>query len=215
MKTQAHLEHYAHVKRIVERELRGVRNLLDIGNGGFFNYDTRLVGRATAVDLFLQSGPGPHPNTAFVAGSLLDLPFPDGSFDCVLLQNVFHHVTGPSVAENFRNLRRGMAEIGRCLAPGGKAVIIESTVPRWFSLVEKVAYRPLLAVKKGGHPVTFQFTPEQLIRYARRSGLRVDEFAFGPGRPAVRLALAQRADAHQPGQARARPGRRLSAAAGP
>ena len=50
--------------------------------------------------------PGPTPNSAFRRGSFLDLPFPDASFDCVLQQNVFHHVTGASVAQNHANLRR-------------------------------------------------------------------------------------------------------------
>ncbi len=54
--TQSKLEHYTHCKRSVEHELRGVGSLLDVGNGGFFNYDTTLVGHATAVDLFHRWG---------------------------------------------------------------------------------------------------------------------------------------------------------------
>ena len=54
---QARLECYQHIQKIVEREVCGVERLLDVGNGGFFNYDTNLVGHATAVDLFLPDGP--------------------------------------------------------------------------------------------------------------------------------------------------------------
>src|SRR5437763_134387 len=46
MAGQSQLECYRHIRKIVERELRGVGDLLDVGNGGFFNYDTGLVGRA-------------------------------------------------------------------------------------------------------------------------------------------------------------------------
>jgi SAM-dependent methyltransferase len=177
---QSKLEHYRHCRRCVEHEIRGVGRLLDVGNGGFFNYDTSLVGHATAVDLFLKEGPGPQPNTSFRTGSLLELPFGDGSFDAILLQNVFHHVTGRTVADNYANLRRGMRELRRCVHPDGKVVVIESTVPLWFNLFERVAYRPALMVKRGGHPVTFQFTPAEMLREAEAAGFAVKEYALVP-----------------------------------
>lgn len=180
IESQSRLEHYQHVKRIVERELRGVDRLLDIGNGGFFNYDTRAVGSVTAVDLFLADGRGPLPNTAFRRGSLLDLPFPGDGFDCILLQNVFHHITGRNVEQNHRNLDQGLREIRRCLAPAGKAVIIESTVGRFFYQIERALFGAALAVKRGGHPVTFQFTAQQIVRSAEQAGLLVDELTYVP-----------------------------------
>ena len=64
----------------------------------------------------------------FVTGNAEDLPFPDNTFDCVLQQNVLHHVTGRSPRENHANMRRCVAEMYRVLEPGGKAVVIESTV---------------------------------------------------------------------------------------
>jgi hypothetical protein len=102
---QGHLECYHHIQRIVEREVRGVKRLLDVGNGGFFNYDTSLAEQVTAVDLFLSNGPGPTGNSTLCRGSFLDLPFPDCSFDCALQQNVLHHVTGRNVTQNQLNLR--------------------------------------------------------------------------------------------------------------
>jgi hypothetical protein len=76
--TQSRLAHYQHIARMVRHELRGVDRLLDVGNGGFFNYDVSVAGHVTAVDLFLTDGPGPAPNTTFRRGSLLDLPSPTG-----------------------------------------------------------------------------------------------------------------------------------------
>jgi len=177
---QARLECYQHIQKMVEREVRGSQRLLDVGNGGFFNYDTTLAGHVTAVDLFLPDGPGPTPNSAFRRGSFLELPFADASFDCILEQNVFHHVTGRTVAQNYANLRRCLAETHRCLCPGGKAVVIESTVGPLFCAFEVAVYRIFLAVKRGGHPVTFQYTPGQIIRVARECGFRVEEFAYVP-----------------------------------
>jgi SAM-dependent methyltransferase len=180
VEAQSRLVHYQHIARMVHHELRDVDRLLDVGNGGFFNYDVSLVRHITAVDLFLVDGPGPAPNTTFRRGSLLELPLPDRSFDCVLVQNVFHHVTARTATENHRNMRRGMQEIRRVLVDGGKAVVVESTVGRLFHAFERLAYRPLLAVKRGGHPVTFQFTPGHLIETAQASGFAVEEFAYVP-----------------------------------
>lgn len=180
IENQSSLECYQHIRKIVEREIRGVNELLDVGNGGFFNYDTTLVGHATAVDLFLKDGPGPHPNTSFRGGSLLDLPFADESFDCVLEQNVFHHVTGKTVRENHENLEACLAQMYRCVRRGGKAVVIESTVGPLFYLFELFAYRPALCIKRGGHPVTFQFTPKQIITAAEKCGFHVEEFCYIP-----------------------------------
>jgi SAM-dependent methyltransferase len=178
--SQAKLECYQYIQKIVEREIRGEGDVLDVGNGGFFNYDTVLARHVTAVDLFLEDGPGPTPNSSFRQGSFLDLPFPDESFDCVLEQNVFHHVTGRTVAENHKNMKRCVAEMYRCLRPGGKAVIIESTVGGLFYCIERIAYRPAAFVKRGGHPVTFQFTARQIIGAAQDAGFNVEEFTLVP-----------------------------------
>jgi SAM-dependent methyltransferase len=177
---QSRLECYQHMQRIVEREIRGVGQLLDVGNGGFFNYDTRLADEVTAVDLFLEDGPGPTPNSTFRRGSFLALPCPDRSFDCVLEQNVFHHVTGRGVRQNRANLRQCLREMYRCLRPGGKAVIIESTVGPLFYAFQSLVFSTCLALKRGGHPITFQFTPRRIIRYAEACGFRLEEFTYIP-----------------------------------
>jgi len=179
---QADLEHYRYIELMVGRELRGQGHVLDVGNGGFANYDTQLAKRVTAVDLFLEDGPGPAPNIIYKQGSILDLPFSEETFDCVLLQNVLHHVIGQTVTENHRNLSRSIAEVARCVKSGGKVVIIESTVGNWFYRIERLLFRPLLAIKRSGHPVTFQYTPEQLISVAHSNGLRILEYADVPTR---------------------------------
>lgn len=179
---QANLEYYHHLERMIRREIRGEKEVLDVGNGGFFNYDTQLAGHVTAVDLFLKNGPGPTPNSTFRQGSVLAIPFPEESFDCVILQNVLHHVTGGSVRENHKNLSRSLAEMYRCARKGGKAVLIESTVGRWFYGIEKLLFKPLLTIKRGGHPVTFQYTAQQIIDEALSLGFEMIEYADAPSR---------------------------------
>jgi SAM-dependent methyltransferase len=180
METQSKLACYQYIQKIVEREIRGEGDVLDVGNGGFFNYDTTLARHVTAVDLFVQDGPGPRPNCTFRNGSFLDLPFTDTSFDCVVEQNVLHHVTGRTIAENHQNLNQCISEMHRCLRPGGKALIIESTVGPLFYCFEWLAYRPAAFVKRGGHPVTFQFTPTQIMRAAQKAGFDIEEFTYVP-----------------------------------
>ena len=134
----------------------------------------------TAVDLFLRNGPGPAPNSTLQAGSLLELPCEDGKYDCVLEQNVFHHITGRNLRENHANLDQALREMYRCLRPGGRALIIESTVNYAFYLFERLVFRTALFLKRGGHPVTFQFTPKQIIKSAVAAGFTVTEFTFIP-----------------------------------
>jgi SAM-dependent methyltransferase len=177
---QSRLEHYRLVQRMVEREVRGENRVLDIGNGGFFNYDTALATHVTAVDLFVPDGAGPTPNSTFRRGSFLDLPFGPGEFDCAIQQNVLHHVTGRTVRENLANMRQCLREMYRVLAPGGKAVVIESTVGPAFNLFEKLVYRPFLWLKRGGHPVTFQYTVRQLRDAATACGFELEEFSWVP-----------------------------------
>lgn len=189
---QASLEHYRYIELMVARELSGQGHVLDVGNGGFTNYDTELAEWITAVDLFLEDGPGLTANSTHKRGSILELPFPDEAFDCVLLQNVFHHVIGVTIAENHQNLSKGISEIARCVRVGGKVIIIESTVGDWFYNVEKLLFRPLLALKKGGHPVTFQYTPRQIIDEALSSGLEIVEYADVPTRGLEILQFGRR-----------------------
>jgi SAM-dependent methyltransferase len=177
---QEALECYRNIRRCAEHEIAGVEYLLDIGNGGFFNYDTALVGQVTAVDLFLEDGPGPRPNILFRQGSFLDIPCPAESFDCVLQQNVLHHVVGATPRQNHANLKRCLAEMYRCLRPGGKAVLIESTVGPLFYCLEWLAFTPLTWIRRGGHPVTFQYTARHLIRAAQDCGFQIEEFTWVP-----------------------------------
>jgi ubiquinone/menaquinone biosynthesis C-methylase UbiE len=89
-----------------------VESLLDIGNGGFFNYDTEAIPQIVACDLMLKDERVTE-NIAFKNGSILNLPFADNSFTCVLEQNVLHHVSGSTVEANRRNLAQCLAECVR------------------------------------------------------------------------------------------------------
>ena len=88
------LDTYRNIRSGINKELQGMGRLLDVGNGGTFDYDISLVRELVAVDLFLEDLPdGALPPTVQAKnGSALELPFPDESFDGVLMVMLLHHL---------------------------------------------------------------------------------------------------------------------------
>jgi SAM-dependent methyltransferase len=163
------LDTFKHIGGAIEREIRGVDLLLDVGNGGVFQYDTGLVGSVVAVDLFLdRAPPASFPaNVTARAGDALDLDEPDGRYDAVLESLLYHHLVGTNADDMVRNVRLAIAEAARVLKPGGRLVVAESCVPRWFYAIERRLFKGLVALSKtpllGGHPPTIQIPFELLV----------------------------------------------------
>jgi SAM-dependent methyltransferase len=165
----AALDTYRLIREAVTREVAGTARLLDVGNGGVFDYDTTQVGEIVAVDLFLDRLPASHfpPNVIARKGDALALDEPDGSYEAVLEALLYHHLVGSRARDSIVNIRRAIAEAERVLRPGGRLVVAESCVPRWFYGLERVMFRPLTAVARtrllGGHPAVLQL-PFALLR---------------------------------------------------
>jgi ubiquinone/menaquinone biosynthesis C-methylase UbiE len=142
--------------------------LLDVGNGGVFEYETSAVGSIVAVDLFLDQLPESHfpANVEARRGDALELDEPDESFDAVLHAFLYHHLVGRRPAEMIANTRRALDEAHRVLKPGGTLIVAESCVKSWFYPLEWALFRPLTVLAKtpllGGHPATFQLTRSRL-----------------------------------------------------
>jgi SAM-dependent methyltransferase len=158
----ASLDTYRLIREAVTREVAGTGRLLDVGNGGVFDYDTTQVEEIVAVDLFLDQLPASHfpPNVVARKGDALALDEPDDSYETVLEALLYHHLVGSRPGDSIVNVRRAIAEAVRVLRPGGRLVVAESCVPRWFYGVERALFRPLASVAKtrllGGHPVVLQ-----------------------------------------------------------
>lgn len=164
----AELDTYRFIREAVTEEVDGIGHMLDVGNGGVFEYETGRVGSIVAVDLFLDKLPPERfpANVTARKGDALALTEPEGSFDAVLEAFVFHHITGDRPADLIDNVRTAIAEAKRMLKPGGRLIVGESCVPRWFYGVERVMFRPLVWLAKtpllGGHPATMQLHPRKL-----------------------------------------------------
>jgi ubiquinone/menaquinone biosynthesis C-methylase UbiE len=161
------LDTYKRIRQSINDGIAGCGNLLDIGNGGVFDYDTTLADSIVAIDLFLDTLPvaaAPPGNVTFKTGSALDVPEPDASFDAVLMVMLLHHLVGKTIAQSLTNMTRALSEALRVLKPGGKLVIVESCVPKWFYLFENAVFpaASFFIERAISHPPTLQY-PSSLI----------------------------------------------------
>ncbi len=83
-------------------------------------------------------------NVTLKSGNALNISEPDESFDGVLISMLFHHLTGKTIGESLENIKLAAKEALRVLRPGGKLIVIESCVPKWFYFFEK-AVSPFMA----------------------------------------------------------------------
>lgn len=179
------IDTYRTIHRYISEKVAGTGNLLDVGNGGVFAYDTAQVGAITAIDLFFDDLPAElvrrhfPPNARAQSGSALAVPAADRSFDMVVMVMLLHHLSGEDWRSSWSNAQRAIAEGWRVLAPGGRMLIVESCIPEWFFPFEKVAFRLLSRATKTilSHPITLQF-PVRMI--AEELGTRAASLVLQP-----------------------------------
>jgi len=145
----------------VTKHLAGCKKLLDIGHGGVFDYDTSKIEKIIGLDLdqMIDSKNLP-PNIKLENGSALKIPDHLKNFDILLLAMLIHHLVGKNVKENLLNLNKCIEHSKKALIDGGKLLIVESCVPYWFYLIEKLLFKPTSYVinKYLNHPPAFQYT---------------------------------------------------------
>jgi SAM-dependent methyltransferase len=159
----------------LSHELKGVARLLDVGNGGVFDYDTSCVQEIIGLDLFLDQLPSDIPlpaNVRMVRGSALDIPKALSGVDGVVMVMLIHHLVGKTVAACLANVNQALSEAHRVLRPGGKLVVMESCVPAWFFSFEKLGFRPASFVieRTMKHPATLQYPSHVLLKLIEQAG---------------------------------------------
>jgi demethylmenaquinone methyltransferase/2-methoxy-6-polyprenyl-1,4-benzoquinol methylase len=147
------------------------------GTGDLALEAQRAGGRVTGLDFserMLERARRKSDSVSWVRGDMLDLPFPDGSFDAVTV--------GFGI-RNVADLDAGLGELARVLRPGGRLGCLEITRPRgvlrpffrlWFDGLVPLAGKVL----PGGSAYTYlpasvrRFPgPEDLGAAMRRAGL--------------------------------------------
>ncbi len=174
----AHDERYArrnarlaitrNTRDVLNSQVEGARRVLDVGNGGVFDYDTSLAAEIVAVDLFLDELPPERfpANVVVRRGSALALPE-----HVVLLSYVIHHLVGENAHDVDANAVRAVVEATRVLEPGGRLVVVESCVPRWFHWFERRVFallRWLSTTRVMQHPPTLQLPAARLAGILRQ-----------------------------------------------
>lgn len=112
----------------------------------------------------------------FLEGDALDLPFPDGSFQAVTVAFGFR---------NFADYGKGLEEMHRILAPGGRAVILEFPPPPKgpFGLLYRAYFKGLLPLLGGllSHSFrAYRYLPASVERFPTPEALKgmMEEVGF-------------------------------------
>jgi SAM-dependent methyltransferase len=177
---QDRLEHYRLVAQSAAHEVEAAQRLLDVGNGGLFIFPIDHIAEVEAVDVFVEdSFVQRYPKVRWRAMNILDLDDRD-RFDTIIAINCLHHVVGDTVRQSYDNLSRILAVAFQALEGGGKLVLLESTVPAWFSVIYKPIYPFLLKIWMLKHPPTFQYHFRDIQHAASSAGLEQVEFAWIP-----------------------------------
>lgn len=177
---QGELELYRFIALSAAHETRDARRLLDIGNGGVFIFPIAHIPEVHAIDIFVEDDfRSRYPSVRWSQMSALEMQF-EAPFDTVIAINTLHHIIGDSVRETYQHLDLVMQSVARNLDDGGRFVLLESTVPRWFLGPYKLLFPLLLKVWPLKHPPTFQFHFRDIMKAADRAGLSVREFCWIP-----------------------------------
>lgn len=155
---------YPYVEKYVPFSDLNGKHVLEVGLG-YGSLSQRIVeagANFTGLDIapgpvagvnhrILQSGLGGRA----VEGSILDAPFPDGSFDFVVSIGCFHH-TG--------DMERALAEAARILRPGGDIMIMTynaASYYRWLREPGRTAKYVFSVMTGNPKPLPFQNNSER------------------------------------------------------
>ena len=168
------IDTYKNIYNEISKILKGTNKLLDIGHGGTFDYDTKTINKIIGLDLSYMGSQKLPKNIKLIKGSVLNIPKKVRSFDKVLMNMLLHHLTGNNVQQNFEYLDKSIEQTKNTLNKNGELIIVESCVPVWFNLIEKIIYKfaSIFILMFFKHPPVFQYTIDQIIEVLKKKGFR-------------------------------------------
>jgi len=93
------------------------------------------------------------------------LPFPDNTFECILLSEVIEHLAEPQIS---------IREAVRVLCPGGRLLVTTPNYRSFWPLMEWAVDRLNMAPKMAGEQHISRFHPSSLQEMLTRSGLGME-----------------------------------------
>ena len=152
---------YVNIRNELATRLAGTRRLLDIGNGGVFDYPLEVAEEIVGVDLFVGAEASARlpENVTLVKADARTLPAELGKFDTVAMVMLIHHLVGRNTSDQAVLIREMLHGARNAMTEDARLVIVESTVGNGFYSFEKriypLAYR-WLTRRAGGHPPVLQ-----------------------------------------------------------
>jgi demethylmenaquinone methyltransferase/2-methoxy-6-polyprenyl-1,4-benzoquinol methylase len=100
-------------------------------------------------------------NMEFIHGLIEEIPFPEASFDVVMTRLSFHH---------FQEMKKPFSEMDRVLKPGGKAVVLELSVPqnrlvRWAYDLYFLHVLPRIGGAVSGDRAAYKYLPASVHNF--------------------------------------------------
>ncbi len=108
------------------------------------------------------------PGRQLVQASLMDLPFPDETFDCVICSEVIEHIAREDIS---------LADMVRVLAPGGMLVLGTPDYGRWIWRALEGAYKKVFPQGYATEHIN-RYTSPSLRAEIERLGLTVLDLQY-------------------------------------
>jgi len=155
--------------QVITTMAAGAQRVLDAGCGS-----SRIIGsgRMVALDIVLAKlRYARRYGNPVVHGSIFDLPFKDGAFDCVICSEVVEHVPADE---------RVFSELERVLEPGGRLILGTPDYDRWRWRALEWLYGRLAPGGYADEHIT-HYGRTNLAAYLRARGMTVDAVEYVGG----------------------------------